>query len=450
MQNGLVDFVDGRLEALAGKPVIAREAFLEGADVLLEIAHVDLLVSGHFQLLAVLEGIERRIAQKRDDGNKELRADDVHLFVFVGYVHNAVVVQLVVNLQQGDEHCVFAFLFAPVLVQLFEEVLVFVLCGRLIHLVFHFKHDGDKLHPVSGFPEDEIPLAAAARVVVLFKIGLRERRHAQGVELVQTVLLQAFANHFRGLVGLEVLVIFNQFVLLLQFAFVFPMQGLLLQRALRFLAGKAVFEAGDFRLLFGNRLFLFPHRLGNGQLFFRFAVVQLGLQRFDSAGFFRQLVVLLRKSRFPLLLFPAYRLRDRQLFFGFGSGKAGLQLLDQPFFFRQLRFLRGEPLLEFFLLLHLDDLEVFCLHVLQSLFPLLKFPIEFFISNLLDDLRVAGFVHQEGLSAVGTFDLLHLYSSFQHSYPCVFLVLILSQHPRFFNAGQRIDKKFRIGRYASS
>ena len=157
-----------------------------------------------------------------------------------------------------------------------------MLGGRFIRLVLHLEHDGDELHAAARFAEDEIALAAAARVVVLFKVGVGKSRHAQGVELAQTVLLQALADHLRGLARLEVLIVFDHLVLLLKAALVLALHGLRFQLALRLLPGKAVFQLRHLRRLLGKLLFLFAHRLGDGQLFVRLAALKLGLELLDA------------------------------------------------------------------------------------------------------------------------------------------------------------------------
>ena len=120
MRDGLVDLVDGGAEFLARDAVVAAKALLEGVHVLLKVQDIELLIFHDLQLAAVLQRVERRVAQQRDDGNEKLRPHDVHLLVPVRHIHDAVVVQLVVDLQQRHQHRVLAVLFAAVLVQLLE------------------------------------------------------------------------------------------------------------------------------------------------------------------------------------------------------------------------------------------------------------------------------------------------------------------------------------------
>ena len=73
-----------------------------------------------------------------------------------------------------------------------------MLGGRLVHLVFHFEHDGHVLHVIFVVTEDEVSLAATGCVVVLFEVGLREQNPKLAFENSATVGLQALANHLGG------------------------------------------------------------------------------------------------------------------------------------------------------------------------------------------------------------------------------------------------------------
>ena len=135
---------------------------------------IELLIFHDLQLAAVLQRVERRVAQQRDDGDEKLRPHDVHLLVPVRHIHDAVVVQLVVDLQQRHQHRVLAVLFAAVLVQLLEKIFIFVLRRGRVGLIFHLEHNGNKFSAaLVRFAENEVPLAARARVVVLFNICIQ-------------------------------------------------------------------------------------------------------------------------------------------------------------------------------------------------------------------------------------------------------------------------------------
>ena len=78
----------------------------------------------------------------------------------------------------------------PVLIQLLEKIFIFLFRCGFIHLVFHFKHDGNKFGPVRiRFFINIIALAAGSGIVVLFKVCILETGCAQLVEFCLTVLL---------------------------------------------------------------------------------------------------------------------------------------------------------------------------------------------------------------------------------------------------------------------
>ena len=198
MVDGLVYLVDGLRKALAGDAVVAAEPVLEVGQLVLEVRDVDVLLAHERELLAVLKRRERRVAQKRDDGDEELGAHHVHLLVLVGHVGDAGV-QLVVRLEQRHEHGVLAALLAAIGVQLLEVRLVGLSMGGVVGLVLHLKHDGDDLVALLvEVAEDEVALGALHHLVVLLEVGAREGRRAQAVELDLAVLLQRLAEHLRG------------------------------------------------------------------------------------------------------------------------------------------------------------------------------------------------------------------------------------------------------------
>ena len=80
-----------------------------------------------------------------------------------------------------------------------------MLGGGGVGLVLHLEHDGDEFNSVRRLAEYKVALTARARVVVLFKVGVREGHHSHRVELCQTVLLEALADHLCRLPRLEVL-----------------------------------------------------------------------------------------------------------------------------------------------------------------------------------------------------------------------------------------------------
>ena len=173
-------------------------------------------MSDRLQLPAVGKGIQGRIAQERNDRDEELGTYHIHLIIFIGNIHNSVIVEFVVNLEEGHQHRIFAFLFPPVLVKLLQKILILVFGCSLIHLVLHLEHDGDKFRPIRGLPENKISLTPCPSVIVLLKVRRRKRSHPQRIKLIQTVLLQALSYHLGGLPCLEVFIVSDQLVLLPQ------------------------------------------------------------------------------------------------------------------------------------------------------------------------------------------------------------------------------------------
>ena len=174
MSNGLVDLVDSGLELLAGEAIVAAEGILEGFQLALEVGHIDALAACDSKLALVVDGLLGGVHQKGDDGFEELGADDVHLRVAMGDIHNTTVVQLAFRFQEGHQHCVFATLSVAVRIELPEEVLVLVLGGRILHFVFHFEHDGDVLLAIIVVTEDEVSFTSSRCVIVLLEIGVRK------------------------------------------------------------------------------------------------------------------------------------------------------------------------------------------------------------------------------------------------------------------------------------
>ena len=199
MLDGGVDLVDSRLELAACQVVVAVEALLESQQLFLKLRDIDVLLAHKLELLLVGKRVHGGVAQQRDHGNEELRADHVHLLVAIAHVHDARVVQLALRLEQGDQHRVLAALLLAVRIELLEEVLVLVLGSRGVVLVLHLEHDRDDLVPgLIALAEDEVALGAVGSVVVLLEVGMRERRSAQLIELSLAVLLEGLAHHLGG------------------------------------------------------------------------------------------------------------------------------------------------------------------------------------------------------------------------------------------------------------
>ena len=94
---------------------------------------------------------------------------------------------------------------------------ILLLAGGLVAFVLHLKHNGEDFDTlVVILAVDIVPLGPRPRIIVLTELGLREHAHAVTVKFVLTVLFQALANHLGGLLGLEVLVKLDGFILLAQ------------------------------------------------------------------------------------------------------------------------------------------------------------------------------------------------------------------------------------------
>ena len=206
-----------------------------------------------------MQRLHRRVAQQRDDGDEELRPHHVHLGVAVEHIHDAGVVQLALGLQQRHQHRVLAALFIAVLVQLFQEVFVALLGGRLVALVLHLEHDRDDLVArLVHVAKDEVTLAAAARVVVLLKVRTRKRRGADAVELRLAVLLQRLAHHLGRKARLHVPEPRNLAVAVAQLQGVLLLDGVFFQLLFHHHQVQVVFQ---FIALAGHH----RHRLGHRQ-----------------------------------------------------------------------------------------------------------------------------------------------------------------------------------------
>ena len=92
VRDGLVDFVDGGLELLAGQTVIAAEGLLERVQLAFEMGHVHALAASDFQFFLDAYRLLGGIDQEGNNRPEELRTDHVHLGVAVGNIDNAPVI----------------------------------------------------------------------------------------------------------------------------------------------------------------------------------------------------------------------------------------------------------------------------------------------------------------------------------------------------------------------
>ena len=195
------------MELAAREVVVAPELRLEVLHLLLEVRDVNVLVAHLGELGLVGKRRKRGVAQDADNRDEELRPDDVHLLVTVAHIDDTLVVELVFGLEHRHEHRVLAVFLLAIGVELFQEVLVFVLVRAVVALVFHLEHDGDDLVAlVVRLPEHKVALRAVDHVVVLLEVRLREGGGAHLVELDLAVLLERLAHHLGGKAGLHLLV----------------------------------------------------------------------------------------------------------------------------------------------------------------------------------------------------------------------------------------------------
>eukprot|EP01022_Parablepharisma_sp_SALTPOND_P009847 TRINITY_DN14066_c0_g1_i1.p1 TRINITY_DN14066_c0_g1~~TRINITY_DN14066_c0_g1_i1.p1 ORF type:complete len:1308 (-),score=476.92 TRINITY_DN14066_c0_g1_i1:655-4578(-) len=424
MVDGLVDLVDGRLEAPGRQVIVLREGRLETVELVLEIGDVDVLGPHLGQFGLVLQRLHAGIAQQRDDGQEELRTHHIHLRKTMRDIDDAAVVELVLRLQQRHQHRVFALLLDAVLIQFLEEVFVLFLGRGLVVLVLHLEHDGDDLGiGLIAIAEDVVALAAAAGIVVLLEIRAREGHGADAVELDLAVLLQGLADHLGGQARLQVLETFDGIIAVLELGLVLVLQRLL---------GQALFQRGLGQSMPELVAFLLhaPEGLGNGQLLRQPTGLQFGpqgldfgiagggalLQFVDQAGFGQLLAgLLVAPQLFQLvgqdIALPghlAQRLVDGQLAFHLRRIDLRAQLLD-------LGILAGGSLVHLGHHPGLGQFDGGALVLLGQRQPLMQLLLELAIAYLLEDLGVTRFVDLECLAAMRTHDFVHAHLSFAQS-----------------------------------
>ena len=119
MVDGLVDLINGLLEAVAGQRIVAAKLIFKIQKLLLKTGNIQILIPHCLQFPLVLQGIHGSIPQNGDDLNKKLRADHVHLRIPVGHVHDARIIVIIIRLQQCYQHRILTALLPAVLVQFF-------------------------------------------------------------------------------------------------------------------------------------------------------------------------------------------------------------------------------------------------------------------------------------------------------------------------------------------
>ena len=374
--DGFVDLVDRIAEAFGGQAVILGKAILEIHQLLGKALRRIVLLFCRDQLSAHLQAVLRGVGKQRDQRQEELRPDHVHFRVAIRQIHDTLVIELAVRLQQRDQHRVFAAFLRSVLVELFQKVLVFMLGRGLVHLVLHLKHNGNILRAVGiEIAEDKIALAAAARVVVLFKISVRIGAGADAVELDLAVLLQRLAHHLGAHARFQIFIVSDLLILALE-------QAVPLGQQLFFPEHLRAFQARDLRLQLQQLLVplvlllhAFAHSLLYGQLLLRLENLRFRLQAALERG--DQLIL---RRRFVSA--AIHRLADGEVLFR-------VQLMDLP------------PQIG-------DDAVLFRLGQLYGgiLLPL-QLLVEFPVPDLLLDGGIAVFVDRKHLAALRALDFFH-------------------------------------------
>ncbi len=232
--------------------------------------NIYLLVFYCLKFLPVLHGIQRRIPEQRDHRNKELRTNHIHFFILIRDIHDPIIIKFVVDFQKRHQHRIFTAFFSAVFVKLLEKIFIFMLCGSLVHLIFHLEHNRDKLCPVRCcFSENKIAFASGSGIIILLKICRRKCGHTDRIKLIHTMLLQTLTHHLRGLPGFEILVILNLLIFKSELVLILFLQGFLIQFTPGLFIGYPAFQLGDLRLFLGQFLFFFLHRARDSQFSLR-------------------------------------------------------------------------------------------------------------------------------------------------------------------------------------
>ena len=169
-----------------------------------------------------------------DEGHEELGTDDIHLRIEMALVDNAIVIKVVVCLQQAHQYGKLATFLTSVLVKFFQEVVVLVFCCRSVHLVLHLKHDGDIFGAVFRVAEDKVAFRAISGIVVLVEIGIRHHGADVLLKLNAAMLFQRLTNHLGGHTRLQIFVVIHLLLFHAQFVFMTFYQCRLMNLCLTF------------------------------------------------------------------------------------------------------------------------------------------------------------------------------------------------------------------------
>ena len=333
-------------------------------------------------------------------------------------INYARVVKFIVGLKQGHEHGVFAPFLGAVLVELLEEVFVFLLGGGFVTFVLHFEHDRDDLGSrIIHVTEDVVTLAASPSVVVLLEISLRKRRGPEAVELDLAVLLKGFANHLCRQPRLHVPQAHDLTIAILELRFVF-----VFERSF----GELLFERRPIKSILQLVPLFLNHTdcLGNSELFRDLTCVDLGLQaldlcilrscsllqfvqKFGLGQLGRSFFLLLRLlqcccQRVAVSFHDTQSFADCQLQLNLTSFELGLQLL-------YFGILGRSSFLQLTRDLDLSKLNGITLILLSQFKTFVQLLFEVTITNLLQDIRIPCLIDLEGLAAVRADDFMHAY-----------------------------------------
>ena len=255
------------------------------------------------------------------------------------------------------------------MVQLFEEVLVPVLSGRLVHLVLHLEHDGDVFHTgLVVVPEYIVAFASTASIIVLLKQCTGKAQSTDLVELRLAVLFQRFTHHLGRKASFHLFVASKLLILESE-------ETITVSSEFGLFSGMLTLHRGDFSLQFSKSFVLLGLSQMDSCIFFGicslFLVIKLRLQADDLA-------ILIAE----FLLFLINSFSNRQIHFGLKAVDPGLQ--------------RGNDLI----FLGFDQLDR-C----RSLG--LEFFFELFVPDLLGDRRIGHIIHRKYCPAVRTNNVGH-------------------------------------------
>ena len=100
VSNRLIDGSYGILESVVRILDVLAKEVAELVKLGLEVGDINLLALGNDQLALVVKALLGCLNEQGDNGDKELRTDDVHLLVAMRHVDDTGVVGLIVGLEE--------------------------------------------------------------------------------------------------------------------------------------------------------------------------------------------------------------------------------------------------------------------------------------------------------------------------------------------------------------